>query len=332
MKSTLIAPLVATVLALSAAVAVAQTKTIYAVTFNLCDPVCEGFKAEIEESGYDAEIVWRDYELDKSRLPALVTEARALGADLILTNGTNATLGMSGSLDDVGNDAFISEIPIVFTNVADPFSAGIAEDFDHSGRPNVAGTFNRPPESLNIEVIKTYDNTFDALGLLYNSDELNSAIKHTELEELSRTKGFRLVAVEMSRNGARPDPNDLPAALDRLQEEGVRWIYLGSSSFLNRNSDAFTRGAVQRGMAVVSPYEHLVRESHALISVAAHLKDVGRLAAQQALRILRDGQDPGSLPIVRATEFAFVVNMDVARELNRIPPFAFLQIAETVRE
>jgi ATP-binding cassette subfamily C protein len=130
--------------------------------------------------------------------------------------------------------------------------------------------------------------------------------------------GFRLVAVEMSRGGANPDPADLTAALDRLQKEGVRWIYVGSSSFLTRNADAFTRGAIERGIAVVSPYEHLVRESGALISVAAHLKDVGRLAAQQALRILRDGKSPGNLPIVTATEFAYVVNMDVARELNRV--------------
>lgn len=312
--------------------AAAETKRIFAVTFNMCDPVCEGFKVEIEESGFDAEIVWRDYELDKSRLPALVEEARALGADLILTNGTNATLGMIGTLEDMGNDAFISDIPVVFTNVANPFSAGIAESFDRSGRANVAGTFNRPDEALNINVIKTYDSSFDTLGLLYNSDETNSAIKHAELEELSRTLGFRLVAIDLSRDGARPVPEALPTSLDRLRDEGVRWIYVGSSSFLQKYGDAFTRGAVERDMAVVSPYEHLVRKSGALISVAAHLRDVGRLAAQQALRILRDGEIPGDLPVVRATEFAVVVNMGVARELDRMPPFAFLQIAETVHD
>lgn len=331
MWRTLTLPLAAaacTLLSLSQAMA--ETKTIFAVTFNLCDPVCEGFQDEIEASGFDAEIVWRDYQLDKSRLPDLVTEARKLGADLILTNGTNATLGVVGTFDTIGDEAFISNIPVVFTNVADPFSAGIAKDFDGTDRANVAGTFNRPEETLNIQVIKSYDETFDTLGLLYNSDEANSAIKHAELIELARTMGFRLVAVEMSRDGARPDPASLPAALDRLQEEGVSWIYVGSSSFLTRNADAFTRGAIERGMAVVSPYEHLVRESSALISVAAHLKDVGRIAARQALRILRDGENPGDLPIARATEFAYVVNMDVARELNRVPPFAFLQIADTV--
>lgn len=310
--------------------AASETPIIFAVTFNMGDPICEGFEDEINASGFDAEIVWRDYLLDTSRLPGLVVEARDLGADLILTNGTNATLGLVGAIEDSKDAALISDIPVVFTNIANPFSVGIALDFDGTGRANVAGTFNRPKETLYIQLIKSYDETFDTLGLLYNSDEVNSAIKYAELIDLARTMGFRLVAVEMSRDGANPDPADLPAALDRLQEEGVRWIYVGSSSFLMRHADAFTRGAIERDMAVVSPYEHLVRESSALISVAAHLEDVGRLAAQQALRILRDDEVPGDLPIVKATEFAYVVNMDVARELNRIPPFAFLQIAETV--
>jgi len=54
------------------------------------------------------------------------------------------------------------------------------------------------------------------------------------------------------------------------------------------------------------------------------------MPAEQALRILRDGVSPGELPIARATDFAYVVNMEVARRLGRYPPFSFMQIAETV--
>jgi len=73
-----------------------------------------------------------------------------------------------------------------------------------------------------------------------------------------------------------------------------------------------------------------VRDQQALLSVAARYHDIGELAADQALRVLRDGASPGDLPIVRATDFAYVVNMDVAQKLDRIPPFAFLQVAEAV--
>ena len=75
----------------------------------------------------------------------------------------------------------------------------------------------------------------------------------------------------------------------------------------------------------------MVRKSDALLSVAARYHDVGRLAARQALRILVDGKAPGDLPIARITEFAYVINMRVARRLKRFPPLEFLQIAETVK-
>ena len=73
-----------------------------------------------------------------------------------------------------------------------------------------------------------------------------------------------------------------------------------------------------------------IRETEALVSIAARARDVGRVAADQALRILRDGATPGELPIARVTEFAYVVNMAVARKLNTFPPIDILQIAETL--
>lgn len=67
-----------------------------------------------------------------------------------------------------------------------------------------------------------------------------------------------------------------------------------------------------------------------LLAAPATARADGRLAAEQALKILREGATPGDLPILRATDFAYVVNMDVARKLGRFPPINFLQFAETV--
>ena len=110
----------------------------------------------------------------------------------------------------------------------------------------------------------------------------------------------------------------------------MRWLYSRLEFVPQPNRRTFTAAAVENGIAVVSPYENLVRENQALLSIAARGEDIGRLAADQALRILRDGATPGDLPIIRATDFAYVVNMEVARKLGRFPPFAFLQVAEAV--
>lgn len=308
-----------------------ERATILGIFYEGCEYLCEGFKEAIAESGFPADVIVKDINQDKSQLPAIVSEIKETRPDLVLTFGTSVTMGVIGTLGDAGSEAIVSDIPVVFTVVADPFGTNIAEDFAASGRANVTGTFNRVPESVNIEVIRQYDPDFRKLGLLFNSNERNSAIKKQELEALAPKLGIELVAVELDPgNEGAPDPATIPERMKELRDQGVRWVYLGSSSFLRKNGDLYTASAVDNGIAIVSPYESLVREKHALLSIAARYHDIGRLAAGQALRILRDGETPGDLPIVRATDFAYVVNMDVARKLDRIPPFAFLQIAEAV--
>jgi putative ABC transport system substrate-binding protein len=268
--------------------------------------------------------------MDKSVLPQAVEEARALPADLVLTYGTSVTRGTIGTL---ANPLPLSDIPVVFTMVADPVGSGIVASFDGSGRPNVAGTFNRVPEAVNIEVIRQYDRAFAKLGLVYNSDEANSVAKRDEIAAIAPGLGIELVAVEIDPgNSGQPDPAAIPPRLAELRKLGVRWVYLGSSSFLSKNAAAFTAAAVENGIAVVSPYESMVRDEQALLSIAAREEDVGRLAAGQALRILRDGARPGDLPIVQINDFAYVVNMDVARRLELFPPLSFMQVAEAVKK
>ena len=317
--------------ALSPSARAADHKLIYLALWRGCEEACEGFKAGIAESGLAVEIVTRDAGQDKARLPGFVEEARALGADLVLTWGTSVTLGIAGTLEDMGDPRFIQDIPIVFTVVADPFGTGIARSLEGSGRANLTGTFNRVPEAVNIEVVRAYDPTFDKLGLLYNGNEPNSLLKLEELRSLSAQMGFELVALELAPGSDQPpDVATIPARMAELRDQGVRWKYLGSSSFLFQNGDLYTSSAVDNGIAVVSPYESLVRDHRALLSVATRYEEVGRLAAEQAVRILADGATPGELPIAQATEFAYVVNMAVARALDRFPPFVFLLVAETV--
>jgi len=204
-------------------------------------------------------------------------------------------------------------------------------DLDATGRANLTGTFNRVPEAVNIETIRAYLPGFRRLGLVYNGNEENSVLKQAEMAALAGEMGFDLTAVALPLGAdGKPRVEDIGPAMADLRAAGVDFLYLGSSSFLDANRDAFTGAAVANGIPVLSPYERLVRESQALISVAARYYDVGRLAGAQAERILAGGVRPGDLPVARMSDFAFVINMAVARKLDLFPPLELLQIAETV--
>src|SRR3546814_6604657 len=81
------------------------------------------------------------------------------------------------------------EIPEIFMIVADPVGASIVESLEHTGRPNLTGTYNRVPEAVNIETIRAYLPSFKRLGLLYNSAEKNSVLKRDELAALTDELG-----------------------------------------------------------------------------------------------------------------------------------------------
>ncbi len=97
----------------------------------------------------------------------------------------------------------------------------------------MTGTYNRLPETVNIETIRTYLPGFRRLGLLYNSDEENSVLKRDELAALSGEMGFEFTAVGLPlAEDGNPEVEDISGALAELKSAGVDFVYLGSSSFI----------------------------------------------------------------------------------------------------
>lgn len=309
----------------------AAPKTVVMVTWLGCEDVCKGLKDSLAEKKIDVDFVVDDAAQDKSKLPGFVKDARERKADVVVTWGTKTTLGMVGTLKDQHSPDLLNDIPVVFTVVADPIGTGIIESYDKTGRANVTGTRNRVPEAVNIKSIRRYLPSFDHLGMLFDSSEPNSVRKVEELKELSTKMKFKFDAVSLpTLADGTPDPAKLPEATVQLKAAGVQFVYLGSSTFLEKNADAFTGAAVANGLPVLSPYEHLVTNSQALMSVAARDYDVGKLAGEQVARILTSSAKPGDMPVVAVEKFAYLVNMKVAKKLNLLPPVEFLQFVEKV--
>lgn len=310
----------------------ASDYTIFMVTWRGCEEACQGFRDYIADKAIDAELVIRDAATDTANLPAIFEEARATSPDLLVTWGTSVTRGVAGTLQELQDPGFNHDIPQVFMIVADPVASGIVESLDATGRANVTGTYNRMPETVTVETIRSYLPGFGHLGLLYNSNEKNSVLKRDELQSLSESAGFRFTALELASDAQGvPLVDDIAVKMAELKAAGAEFVYIGSSSFLRDNAAALKDASVQTKLPVLSPYEALVRDGEALVSVAARYYDVGRLAGEQAERILVEGKSPGDLPVARMTDFAVMINLGMAKQLNLYPPIGLLQIAETVK-
>ncbi|RTZ41472.1 ABC transporter substrate-binding protein [Candidimonas sp. SYP-B2681] len=305
--------------------------SIYMALWRGCEAACHGFKDAIVKSGIHAVFVERNANYDRSKLAGFVEEARAMQPDLVITWGTTVTLGMAGTLKEAKNPRYITQLPLVYMIVADAVSSGIIKSFEQTGRTNITGTHHRVPEEINLNAIRTYFPAFRKLGMLYSSTETNSVVKVEEVRALTGPMNFELVAIEfdLDANG-QPNVASIPEKMQALREKGVDFVYVGSSSFIERNGATFTAAALKAGLPVLSPYENLVTEADGLLAISARYYAVGELAARQARRILVDEVNPGELPVLAMTQFAFVINMKSARQLKLFPALELLQIAETV--
>ncbi len=309
----------------------ADKKIIYGVFWSGCEDVCQALQDYITKENLNAELIIRNVNRDKSKLPKFVQEARALKADVVVTWGTSTTLGIAGTLDDIENDRFLNDIPIVFTLVSDPVRSRIIKSYDQTGRRNITGTRNRVPEDLNITIIRKIKPDFKRLGILYNSSEKNSLLKVNEIRSLQQKLGFELIALELDKDGdGAPVSASIPTKIEKLKQQNVDFIYLGSSVFLEDHMDLFTTSALEHEIPVLSPYETLVRKAQAYLSVAAREYDVGLLAGEQIRKILIDGKIPGDLSVRSVDQYAYVINMNTAKKLKLFPPVAIMQIAEIV--
>ncbi len=306
-------------------------KLIYAVLWRGCEESCEAFTDVIVNSTLNAEIVLRNADGEKSQFAAWIKEASSLKADLVLTWGTSVTLGMAGTIDYKESPDFITQIPIVFMIVADPVGSRIIESYSKTGRDNITGTRNRPPDSVFIKAIRSYLPGFKKLGMLYNSDEPNSVQKVSEVLDLAKEMNFELISYDLRLDDeGHPVKDDINLKMEQLKSDEVDFVYMGSSSFLRKNQDLFTDAALKNGLPVLSPYQNTVTDSNALLSVASRYEDVGKLAGEQALIILEEGKKPGDLPVRSVSKYTYLVNMKVAPKLNLYPSVEILQFAQLI--
>jgi len=318
------------VLPMESAMASKSRFTIVMMVWRGCEEACKGFQDYIRQRDIPADILIRDANRDRSRLPEFVTEAKNRNVDLVVTWGTSVTRGVVGSIDQTDPAEHITQIPVVFMIVADPIGAGIIKIVESSGRENITGTLNRAPEEVQIKAIRAY-RPFRKLGVLFNRNELNSVLNADAIDALARKEGFELVSYEFPLGAdGKPAVDQMPDAISTMERANVDFIYVGSSSFLMANRDRLIKEATARGLPIATAYAAMASESGALIAVASRYYNVGKLAGFQAEQVLINRIRPIEVPIRNLSRFSYIVNMEAAHRLGMYPPLDVLRYAEVV--
>ena len=316
--AALLAPLAAVGPAASAGTHVPR---IYMILFRGETDVEAGFHQWFKDNRLQADFMARSVEMDASRVPALLEEARAWRADLIYTWGTPVSLAVAAREFD---------IPVVFTMVSAPIAAGLVQSLASSQR-NLTGVSHVVPARQQMSAIRSY-RRFDRIGAIFNPNEVNARVAMREMRVEAERVGaeFTPHPVPLDEQG-QPRAAAIPEMLQEFAERKSQLIYIGPDSFIASHRILVTEAALALGLPVFSAAEVALRDGSALFGLVAGYKNVGRLTAHKVAQILYHRVKPSALPIETPGTYSYLVNMDVARQLGMMPPARVLQFAEQIK-
>ena len=240
----------------------------------------EGFLAELRDTGFidQVEILYQNAQNDPSLLAPIVNNFVNERVDLIHTITTPRRRQLRASPD----------IPVLFSAVRDPLAAKLIDSFEAPGG-NITGSSHYQPASEQAALILDVFPNARRVGVVYNAGEDNSVAQVLNLRESARENGIALVERTVSQSV------EVQQATESLVGQ-VDVIFVPTDNTVVAGLEGMILAASRAKLPVIAADVDTVARG-ALAAYGADFFKLGRLTAQQAISILRDGVNPGSIPV-----------------------------------
>jgi putative ABC transport system substrate-binding protein len=279
------------------------------------------FLAGLGELGYrdgqNVTIQHRTAEGRYERLPALVSELMAGKTDVIVALASPASLAAK---------AATSTIPVVFSIAADPIALGLVASLNRPGGGNITGTTFLSIEltAKQLELLHELCPNAEVVGFLISPAAPDAADQTTRAQAAARSLRLALQVVN-----ARAE-DDFEAAFVSLAEQHAGALLVGGDEFLISQSARIAGLAARHKLPTLAGLRVFPARG-GLASYGASLAEALHQAGLYVGRIL-NGNKPADLPVVQATKFELVINLNTAKALGLTVPQLLLATADEVIE
>lgn len=210
--------------------------------------------------------------------------------DLVFVLGTNPAQSLSKKTN---------KTPIVLGAVTDPQKAGLVDSWDKPGR-NITGTSDLSPISAQLDYLLQAIPNAKHIGIIFNPSEDNSKIIVKKFEEECAKKGLSAVKVTIA------SPNEVRQTLISLVGK-VDALYAPTDATVQSAFGALAKVANEVKIPIFNCDEGTAKNG-AFFSVGFDYKDLGKISAEMAIKILKDKQQPATMPIRMANSFQMFYN------------------------
>jgi len=278
------------------------------------------FRNGLSETGYavgqNVTIEHRWAESQFARLPDLAADlVRRRVAVIVTPLSAPATLGKAAT----------ATIPIVFSTGGDPVSAGLVASLNRPGG-NVTGavTMNAELGAKRLGLLQELLPTATRFAVMVNRSSPVAEAAIADAQTAASAIGRQVDVLTAGTN------RDIDTAFATVVQTRTAAIFVSPDSFFARRRAHIVILAARHAVPAIYPNREDA-DAGGLMSYGSSILDVSRRLGIYAGRILK-GEKPADMPVVRATKFEFVINLQTAKTLGIDVPATLLARADEVIE
>ncbi len=282
------------------------------VTHPALDAIEQGIQDELADEGFT------DIEYDLQNANGEITTAASI-ATKFKTSGVTVAVGIATPTAQALRNT-LKDIPVVYSAVTDPISAGIISSFD-KGEPGVAGVSDLTPVKEQIMMLQRIAG-IKRLGHIYSSGESNAVVLAEMAKKACKELGIEFVESTVTNS------SEVKQAAQAIVNK-VDGIYVSTDNTVVSALASLADVAMKAGVPIMSADPSSTEGSDVLISWGFDYYKVGRATGKVVGEIL-NGKSTEDMPTVFMTDPSdtnLVINLDVAKKLGITIPEDLLAIA-----
>ena len=287
------------------------------VSHPALDAVEQGVQDELAELGYD------DLQYDLQNANGDMNSATSI-ATKFRTDRVRMAIGIATPTSQALVQA-IDDIPVVFTAVTDPVSAGLVDSLENSAG-NVTGYSDMTPVREQIEMMVELGGV-SRLGHVYTSGEANAVTLANLAEEVCDVLGIEFVPATVTNSAEVRQATQ--SIVDRVDA-----IYVSTDNTVVSALNSLVSVALANNVPVVTADPSSAEQFDVLAAYGFDYYTMGRATGRLVSRVL-DGEEPGSIPVqflTDAEDLVLLVNLDVADQLGLMLTDEMLAAANKIVE
>ncbi len=247
------------------------------------------------------EISYDNCNADANVMNQIIANFIADGVDLMVGVATPVAMAMQAATED-------NQIPVVFSAVSDPVSAGIVDSLEAPGA-NLTGTSDYLDTNAIMNLIFAADPDAAKIGLLYDQGQDSSATPIAHAKEYLDGKGITYV----ERTGTTTD--EVMLAAQALVADGVDAVFTPTDNTIMTAELSIFETFIDAGIPHYTGADSFALNG-AFLGYGVDYANLGVETANMAAGILLDGNDPASTPVMTFDNGTATVNTQTCEALG----------------